>query len=136
MIELKTNLEQLESCADENVTWEQATQYLRDSAADIRSLKMEVLKLEAGSTSLGNAFFELIYPNLERFLREQPTNVDVATMRSVVYDMVNAGDIMVEVDTSDISITVDTIDLSANVDSLELSLKNDCFAEGGYENEK
>jgi Tfp pilus assembly protein PilO len=127
MIELKTNLEQLEKYADElfEVVDEHLKQLLRDSAADIRSLKMEVFKLEAGSTSLGNALFELIYPNLERFLREQPTNVDVKTMRSVVYDMVNEGEILVEVDTSDISITVDTIDLSANVDSLELSLAND-----------
>ena len=125
MIELKTNLEQLEKYADELVVDDHLKQLLRDAAADIRSLKMEVLKLEAGSTSLGNALFELIYPNLERFLREQPTNVDVKTMRSVVYDMVNEGEILVEVDSSDISITVDTIDLSANVDSLELSLAND-----------
>jgi hypothetical protein len=132
MIELKTTTEQLESCANNlsnrsemGASDLELREHMRDAAADIRSLKMEVLKLEAGSTSLGNALFELIEPNLERFLREQPTNVDVKTMRSVVYDMVNEGEILVEVDTSDISITVDTIDLSANVDSLELSLAND-----------
>ena len=127
MIELKTNLEQLERCADDlsNRSEMGASDFMRDAARDIRVLNDGVLKLEATLASLGNALFELIEPNLERFLREQPTNVDVKTMRSVVHDMVNAGDIIVEVDTSDISINVDTIDLSANVDSLELSLAND-----------
>jgi len=127
MIELKTTTEQLESCANNlsNRSEMGASDFMRDAAADIKALNREVLDLKVGRDSLGKALFEMIEPQLEIFYREKPTKVDVMTMRSVVYDMVNEGEILVEVDTSDISITVDTIDLSANVDSLELSLAND-----------
>ena len=97
MIELKTNLENFEKYADELAavgTNLKGQQLLRDAAADIRSLKMEVLKLEATLASLGNALFELIEPNLNQLLLERPSRVDVMTMRSVVHDMVTDGTIL------------------------------------------
>ena len=97
MIELKTNLENFEKYADELAavgTNLKGQQLLRDAAADIRSLKMEVLKLEAPLASLGNALFELIEPNLNQLLLERPSRVDVMTMRSVVHDMVTDGTIL------------------------------------------
>ena len=97
MIELKTNLENFEKYVDELAavgTNLKGQQLLRDAAADIRSLKMEVLKLEATLASLGNALFELIEPNLNQLFLERPSRVDVMTMRSVVHDMVTDGAIL------------------------------------------
>tara|TARA_R100001594_G_scaffold87412_1_gene121734 strand:+ start:71 stop:415 length:345 start_codon:yes stop_codon:yes gene_type:complete len=101
MIELRTDLEKLEKCADEMPLeyYGESHDLLRDAARDIRALKARVLKLESGrqgasNASLSEALFELIEPNLNQLLLERPSRVDVMTMRSVVHDMVTDGTIL------------------------------------------
>ena len=101
MIELRTDMEKLEKCADEMPLeyYGESHDLLRDAARDIRALKAGVLKLESGrqgasNASLSEALFELIEPNLNQLLLERPSRVDVMTMRSVVHDMVTDGTIL------------------------------------------
>ena len=127
MIERKTDFDELEKCADEVAlggTNKDIQQLLRDAASDLRYLDVTLSLLEEKHAYFGEALFRFIEPHIIRMLEERPTSVDVMTVKSIVRDMINDEDIVIEVDSSDIEVEVDRIDVTANVDSLELRLRN------------